>query len=254
MNSVLRGVDFGKSTLCIQRLVFQPLPPRFFVWESWFKDLPCSFMGPSSLFQRWNFHVRDSYNLLAPYKYMLTNQRLQVLLIVRNAKTNLWGSSQTSRNFLNLQEITSAMEETMRALQAETGPNILVVKDLNTLDMSAQVALIGQSSILVGMHGAGIASSMHMSIGTKWCCGVIEIYPEGEFLPIKGHGNMARKMGLKYDRFDIVAKDSLPEGGHVPVEILSTALKNMVRSVQKEPTCVLPAVINDPYLESVLLK
>ena len=36
----------------------------------------------------------------------------------------------------------------------------------------------------------GIASSMHMPIGTKYCCGVIEIYPKGEFSPIKGHGNL----------------------------------------------------------------
>ena len=33
-----------------------------------------------------------------------------------------------------------------------------------------------------------MAGSMHMPIGTKYCCGMIEIYPSGEFTPIKGHG------------------------------------------------------------------
>ncbi len=42
------------------------LVPKFFVWDSWTTDLPCGFRGPSSLFQRWNFQVRNSYGLLEP--------------------------------------------------------------------------------------------------------------------------------------------------------------------------------------------
>jgi hypothetical protein len=29
------------------------------------------------------------------------------------------------------------------------------------------------------MHGAGIANTMHMPVGTKYCCGVVEIFPQG---------------------------------------------------------------------------
>ena len=51
--------------------------------------------------------------------------------------------------------------------------------------LSKQVRMIAQSSVLIGMHGAAIASSLHMPVGTKYCCGVIEIFPDGEFKPIK---------------------------------------------------------------------
>ena len=33
-----------------------------------------------------------------------------------------------------------------------------------------------------------MAGSMHMPVGTRFCCGMIEMYPKGEFTPIKGHG------------------------------------------------------------------
>ena len=36
------------------------------------------------------------------------------------------------------------------------------------------------------MHGAGITHSMHMSIGESNCCGVLEIFPTGEFTNIRG--------------------------------------------------------------------
>jgi len=252
MHSILKGIDFNRDTLCVQRLILQPLPPKFFVWESWVKDQPCSFIGPSTLFQRWNFHVRHSYKLLLPQAQMLANKRFQVLLIVRNVKTNLWGASQTSRNFLNVDAIQASLNTTMRQLESVTGPNVLIVKDLSTLEMYEQVKLISESSILVGMHGAGMASSMHMSIGTKHCCGALEIYPFGEHTPIRGHGNMARKMGIHYDRVDIRAEDSRSEGAVVPVQELSKTLINMVQGLQAKPTCVMPAVVSDPYLESVL--
>jgi hypothetical protein len=54
------------------------------------------------------------------------------------------------------------------------------VYDLSKLSFEEQIRLIGTSSILISMHGAGIASSMHMPVGTKYCCGVIEIFPHGK--------------------------------------------------------------------------
>lgn len=174
LNSIIKGVDFGTSTLCVQKLLIQPLPPRFFIWESWFTDMPCSFIGPSSLYQRWNMHVRHSYGLLQSSEEQLTNKRMQVLLVVRNEKTNLWGSSRTSRNFLNTDEIVSGLRKAADAGNRVT-PTVLVVQDLSQLSFEAQVKLIAESSIMVGAHGAGMASSMHMAVGTKYCCGMIEV-------------------------------------------------------------------------------
>lgn len=100
--------------------------------------------------------------------------------------------------------------------------------------------------------------SMYMSIGSKDCCGMIEIYPKGEFTPIRGHGNMARKMGILYDRIDIDSKDSHSQGAKVPVDKLVAMLKRMLHNGKHtdngpdfKGTCVLPSVIKDLYLERI---
>lgn len=69
---------------------------------------------------------------------------------------------------------------------------------------------------------------------------------------LQGHGNMARKMGIRYDRIDVSSADSTGDGARVPAEDLGNAVQRMIRGLVQEPTCVLPAVIDDPYLESVL--
>ena len=93
---------------------------------------------------------------------------------------------------------------------------------------------------------------MHMAVGTKWCCGVVEIFPHGEFTPIRGHGNMARKMGLRYERLDVASAQSLANGVTVPVVELIKQLRKVVLDIQRQPTCVHPDAYFDPYLESIL--
>jgi hypothetical protein len=88
-----------------------------------------------------------------------------------------------------------------------------------------------------------------MSIGEEKCCGVLEIFPQGELTPIKGHGNMVRKMGLYYDRLDIEGKDSQGNGAKVPVQTLVHQMRQMMQQITNKPTCVRDAVIQDPYLE-----
>eukprot|EP01038_Epipyxis_sp_PR26KG_P012586 gene12586-16877_t len=251
--NVLKGSDYQGKTLCIQRALIQPIPPRFFIWESWFKDLPCSFVGPSSLYQRWNMHVRNSYELINDSEMLITNNKIVILLIVRNMLKNDWGSQRTSRNFLNTKDIEDNIQKTLTETILPTLPQghtvELIAKDLGTLSFDEQVKLISSTSIMIGTHGAGISSSMHMAIGTKYCCGIIEIYPQGEFSPIRGHGNMARKMGISYDKFDITAQNSKSNGVQVPVDELSTRLVSMVNQIKNNPTCVLKEVFYNPYME-----
>ncbi|KAJ1396906.1 hypothetical protein B484DRAFT_458801, partial [Ochromonadaceae sp. CCMP2298] len=156
MQHILKGADFQDKTLCVQRLLVQPVPPRFFIWESWFAELPCSFVGPSSLYQRWNVHIRRSSGLLQH----TPERRMQVLLVVRNENFNPWGNSRTSRNYLNLEQMNSTLAARLGSMEVD-----LVTADLGKLSFPQQLQLIAQSSIMIGMHGAGMASSMHMSIG-----------------------------------------------------------------------------------------
>jgi hypothetical protein len=88
-----------------------------------------------------------------------------------------------------------------------------------------------------------------MSVGSKYCCGVLELFPSGEFTAIRGHGNMARKMGIFFDRMDISEQNSQSNGATVPVEQLISKLDKMVNQVKQQSSCVLPQVVSNPYLE-----
>jgi hypothetical protein len=90
---------------------------------------------------------------------------------------------------------------------------------------------------------------MHMSVGSKYCCGVLELFPSGEFTPIRGHGNMVRKMGIFFDRMDISQQNSQSNGAIVPVDQLVLKLDKMVKQVKQQSSCVHPEVVRNPYLE-----
>eukprot|EP01038_Epipyxis_sp_PR26KG_P008144 gene8144-11023_t len=245
---IQRGVDFADKTVCFNQIIIQPKPPRLFVWESWHKDLPCSFVGPSTLYQRWNMHIRNSYNLLSDNELIETNKKIKIVLIVRVEGNNVWGSYRSSRLFLNLPEIKESIQSVITQ-QTNKIPYEFIVQDLSKLGFKEQVKFLSETSILIGMHGAGIVSAMHMSIGAKYCCGVIEMFPVGEFFPVRGHANMARKMGIHYSRIEISQSNSRSNGAVVPTDKVSNQLIEMINTIISKSSCVHPAVINDPYLE-----
>jgi hypothetical protein len=57
---ILTAKDFAsrdRPTVCFKRLIMQPRPLVLFTWDGWWQDMKCTFLGPSSLFQRWNIQV-----------------------------------------------------------------------------------------------------------------------------------------------------------------------------------------------------
>lgn len=218
----------------------QPRPLILFTWDGWWQDMACTFLGPSSLFQRWNINIRSNYGLID--NNMPTNTAIQILLVVRRARSGSGLATQGTRVFENLKEI----EEMLRSI-----PQVqLVSQDLSLLSFNEQVRLVGNSSLVIGVHGAGISNSMHMPVGTKYCCGVIEIFPEGEFKPIRGYGNMARRMGHHYERLDLGSINSKSNGARVPVKDLQELVLSILKRIEKKPSCVLKSVIENPYLSS----
>ena len=117
--------------------------------------------------------------------------------------------------------------------------------DMNSLSFEKQIRLISHTSIIVGVHGAGIGGAMHMPIGTKYCCGVIEIFPPGEHMAIRGYGNMARRMGHHYERLEINGGGS--DGSYVPKEKLLSLTQDIMNRINGKSSCVLPTVLSDPY-------
>mmetsp|Transcript_23764 Transcript_23764/g.32531 ORF Transcript_23764/g.32531 Transcript_23764/m.32531 type:complete len:375 (+) Transcript_23764:2-1126(+) len=239
---IVKAVDLADqsagpgSTVCFKRLIFQPIPLVLFTWDGWWQEMKCSFVGASSMFQRWNLHIRLNYGLLSP-PLMPTNQRFQILLVVRRLAGD-HSSMYTSRIFANEPDI-------VRSLQSL--PDVkLVVQDLAALSFEEQIKLIASSSLVIGMHGAGIANSMHMAVGTLHCCGVIEIFPQGEFSQIRGYGNMARRMGHHYEMMQLGGGGSRVD----PSELLK-AVERVTKKIEKAPTCILPSTVSDPYFDSV---
>jgi hypothetical protein len=231
--------------VCIKHLVFMPRPVVLFTWDGWWTDMECTFVGPSSLFQRWNLHIRNNYGLLNSDMFGKVSDTWNILIILRRIGSSRGRKGQsdelyTSRLISNENDVIQAMK---------TLPNVVVnAVDLSKLSFEAQVALMASTSILVGAHGAGITASMHMPVGTKRCCGVLEFYPPGEFIPIRGHGNMVRRMGLYYDRMDLPGASQT--GMKIDTSQMLDRIRGIIDKIDRQPSCLVPDVLHDPFFNN----
>ncbi len=242
--SVIKGSSYGDKTVCIKRVIFQPLQPVLFVRDGWNADQKCSFIGPSSLYQRYNIHMRNSYNLLN-----IHSDKFKIIFIIRKETKNLWGDMRTSRILLNEMKLIETLKKELNSHEYNVDIELVAV-DLSSLSINDQIVLFHSTNIIIGMHGAGIVmSSMHLPIGIKNCCGVLEIYPNGEFTPIRGHGNMIREMGIHYSRLDLTAGESSPNGVTVNSGPLLNKILQLIYMTIEKPTCILPEVYYNPYFE-----
>lgn len=301
--------------VCFKRLIVQPRPVLQFHWDG-IDDPSCPIPGISALFQRWNLQVRNNYGLLGATAAATvgapsgpdggtmsrsssenSNNILQVLLIVRSLRSSADGAAVTTsvtataqhhlyaRLFRNQEEIVKQLQAFLPTLTLPTGTTTrLVVQDLATLTFDDQVRLLSESSVVVGMHGAGIASTVHMPIGTALCCGVVEIFPtvasaaaEAAAATVmstnsgRGYAHLARKLGHVYERVDLPSTaTTLPTGllsspssssssldapavaygSEVPVARLLESVGRVIRRITDggEASCLLPEVHRTPYL------
>lgn len=262
---ILRAIEFQqrKQIVCFEKIITQALPARGFVWDHWQQDLPCSFIGPSSLYQRWNLQTREGLGLLpfslgqgegksgskVPIKS--TFEKLTILLIVRSEKENEWGDYRTSRLYINLKEIIHTLNTISQSSSSYSNlPIEIKIQDFKDLpSYEDQIRLLSTVNLLIGMHGAGITHSMSMSLGSDNCCGVIEIIPTGEFSPVRGFANMIRKMNFHYTRIAINRENSRSHGAVVPINELKESIIDMLKKIQTKPACILPTVMKDPYFK-----
>lgn len=244
---IVKAVDFGQSSnVCFKRLLLQPRPHIPFIKEGWKEDKPCSFKGPSSLFQRWNLQIRQNYDLLRE-NAMPTNWKKQILFVIRPQKI---GS--TEKEHANTVRDTSNVKELEEGLKREYESDTVVFQDLSLLSFEKQIQLIAESSIVVGMHGGAVALALHMAIGTKFCCGVIEIFPSSaDFGSIRGYGNALRRAGVSYSRLELepaVSVEGRGGGSVVPLDTLQRELARMMGRIRTAPSCLLPVVVKSPFV------
>lgn len=266
---VLKAHDFyqqNRPKVCVKRLLVQPQPVILFTWDGWWQDMRCSFVGPSSLFQRWNLQIRNIYGLLpsqanerlvssgglSPATEGELDAQFRVLLVHRVVAGGQASPMYTSRVIANIDEVTRALQEKLSSREV---PGKLIVQDLAKLSFEEQVHLLASVDMVIGVHGAGIPNSMHMSIGQRQhCCSVLEIFPQGEFFPIRGYGNMARRMGLHYHRMELPGAASGSHGAKLPIDQLNQQVGALIDAATQAPSCVLPSVLSDPYFDSIAVK
>lgn len=200
------------------------------------------------------------------------NSDWKILLLTRSFRKNITSSrvidKDLPRTFANQKDIINAFKSYAKSKSID-----FMSQDLNKISFESQVRLIGNASIIVGMHGAGIASTVHMAVGTPNCCGVIEIFPPGEFMPIRGYGNMARRMGHHYHRIELTVADNtileisskgntvssassgsgggstkmnVRGGSIVMPSVLIDAVEAQIKAISTKPSCFLPSVIRSP--------
>jgi hypothetical protein len=293
---ILKGQDFAENNakLCFKRLILQPRPSLSFHWDGTgnnnnnnnMEDESCPGSNRiSSILQRWNLQIRNNYQLLKPYEELKTNEILQILLITRSVKSTstIHNNNHTiavtpppppspplaadhilHRLFANQVEIISALQ-TFVTSQTSVQTTLLV-SDMMSLPFEEQITIMSQSSIVIGMHGAGIMNSIHMPIGTRYCCGILEIIPSsssggGVSSSSKGYRGLVNKLGMKYERLDITATtttvlptttstSSTTVGSIVPIPLLLEQLKKLIQQivVDSKGSCIIDEVRNAPYL------
>jgi len=134
----------------------------------------------------------------------------------------------------------------------------ILVQDLTQLSLEQQTMLLANASILITSQGSGVVNSMHMPLGSKYCCGVIELASQdsngaglgqGKKLDLS-NGNVAKRMGFHYRRVNLHVSADSATGNHTSQLQLSTqrlidAMKYISLKIFSTPTCVLPDVINN---------
>ena len=190
---------------------------------------------------------------------MPTNNVFQILLVTRSVnqkQTDITLSKHiTSRIYSNLEEIKDMLSQLIVSNLNVNRKIILIIKDILSFPFDEQIQLVANSSIVIGMHGAGIAHTIAMPIGTKYCCGVVEIFPEGEYKQsYRGFGNMARGMGHIYERLDLLTDSSTNTtdslGTKIPIKTLSKVVQKMINGIDMKSSgsCFQTNVISNPFL------
>lgn len=276
---VVKAIDFvspaqnmeGAAKLCFKRLIAQHRPPLAYLAD--YPDdvnsfCPTRILQPSSLMQRWNLQVRHNYGLLTQgagaQQTPSPHEQLTVLLIIRSLKVGQTGEHLSSRLFANQQEIIASLRSyvnhsSISSLYAT--PISLVVQDFLHISYEEQVKLMARVGVVIGFHGAGIASMVHMPLGSRYCCGVIELFPGLTFGNAKGYKHLARKLGYYYERLDIppVAQNGTEtqnnrlnsgmEGTTVPTPLIIEKLKIITQEIASKGSCINSEVWKNPYLE-----
>ena len=193
--------------------------------------------APSPLYQSFNHFLlkrwRDAYG----EKSLTTNgadkDRVHVIIEVRAINTAKRNNHSSARYIRNLHELIAALEKEVDNIR-------VTAQNFATLSFPEQVKLSNSMGILISMHGAGTTHIFHAAVGSRNCCGLVELFPDKtiEFYTAHGYGNLARMHGFHHDR--IVAEQGMttPKGTTVNIPSIVAAVQRQAVLVRQQPTCL----------------
>lgn len=116
----------------------------------------------------------------------------------------------------------------------------ITAQDFTKISFEKQVSLPHSAGVYVSMHGAGTTHIFHSALGASNCCALVELQPE-ERLGYKdtvGHGNLARRHGMHYYRYNAPTGYTAHTGTSVDVEDVVALVTRAVEAVSTSPTCL----------------
>lgn len=182
--------------------------------------------GPSPLWQAFAAQTRgrlqELYGLALPRP---APRRPLVLLVLR-----VGGSR--ARIVANGQELA-------QAIRALTGARVDAV-DLAALSFREQYLRVQAASVLLGMHGAGVAHATSMQVGLPGCCALLEMFPAADagFSSIHGYGNAARWVGVRYVRYQTPDGREGSAGTAVEANKVALLVKAALARLRRRPSCI----------------
>ena len=81
----IRNIGYYKQKkVCFSELYIIPAPVVSWVWNGWRQPLDCSFIAPSSIYQSFNFYLRDQWE-----ETLTRNKKYEILPKLRNTPSEI---------------------------------------------------------------------------------------------------------------------------------------------------------------------
>ena len=236
-DEVKKGVEYQQQRVCFRELYFQPFPGVPWFWNDWGQVNDCSLQAPSPLYQSFNQFLlrrwRDAYGPESLPAMGQDSDPVHVIIEVRKVNSAKRNNHSTARYIRNLQGLIAALEREVSNIK-------VTAQNFAALSFAEQVKLSHSMGILVSMHGAGTTHIFHSAVGSRNCCGLVELFPDKtiEFYTAHGYGNLARNHGFHHDR--IVAEQGMTsaQGTTVDIPAIVAAVKRQAVLVKEQPTCL----------------
>ncbi|RYG69101.1 glycosyltransferase family 61 protein [archaeon] len=230
---VTKAVDYKPNKVCFRKLVTLPTPGVPWFWNDWGRINDCAVSAPSPLYQSFSYFLRkQAQQGLGIVLSLPPADKIHIVIEVREINKSKGNNHSSGRYIKNRQ----ALIEELRKI-----PGVVVTaQNFAALSFTEQIQLAHTASILISMHGAGTTHIFHMAVGSKNCCGLLELFPDPsiEFHTAHGYENLAKMLGFHHRRFVSKAGSTVADGTTLDVQAVGRLARDLVNEVKKKPTCM----------------